>query len=88
MENYFINKFNNKMHEICFYYLLEPKKEINTNDFTLVENDKGKEIYLEFKWINIKEIFNYDFRPKFLKQIIVKNNLKFDHVIYNKTLND
>ncbi len=87
VENFFVNKNNRKMHEICFYYLLKPFKEEDAkyNDYILIENDKGHNIKLNFKWINIIELDNYDIRPEFLKKI-VKNNkpIIIDHIIFNE----
>ena len=84
VENYFINKYSKKMHEISFYYLMIPIENIDTNDFTIIENDKGHNIKLAFKWIDLKEINNYDIRPSFLKQIIEDEKLEFNHLIFNE----
>ena len=58
VENYFINKYSKKIHEISFYYLMIPIENIDTNDFTIIENDKGHKIKLDFKWIDLNEINN------------------------------
>lgn len=84
VENYFINKYSKKTHEISFYYLITPVENIDTNNFTIIENDKGHKIKLEFKWIDLKEINNYDIRPSFLKQILEDANLEFNHLIFNE----
>lgn len=84
VENYFINKYSQKMHEISFYYLLDfTNNNIKTNDFTLIENDKGHKIKLSFKWLNIDNLNNFDIRPIFLKELIKKDNLEFNHLICN-----
>ena len=84
VENYFINKYLKKMHEISFYYLMSPIENIDTNNFTIIENDKGHKIKLDFKWIDLKEVNNYDIRPSFLKQILESENLEFNHLIFNE----
>ena len=56
----------------------------NQNNFTIVENDKGHKIKLDFKWIDLKEINNYDIRPSFIKEILNNENLKFNHLIFNE----
>lgn len=84
VENYFINKRNKKMHEISFYYLLSMRGEIDTKDFTVMENDKGRTVKLDFKWISLSEINNYDIRPVFLKEVLSLNDLKFNHLIFNE----
>ena len=81
-ENYFINKHKTQIHEIAFYYLMDFTNEnIETNDFDLIENDKGHNIKLSFKWININELDNYNLKPLFLKQILKTDNLEFNHLI-------
>ena len=46
---------------------MTPIENIDTHDFTIAPNDKGHKIKLDFKWIDLKEINNYDIRPSFLK---------------------
>lgn len=85
VENYFINKYAKKIHEISFYYLMTPIEKIDTNNnFTIIENDKGRKIKLDIKWIDLKEIKNYDIRPSILKQILESKNLEFNHLILNE----
>ena len=84
VENYFINKYSKKMHEISFYYLMDfVSNDIVDNDFTLVENDKGRTIKLDFKWIDINDLNDFDVRPALLKNII-NNKLEFNHLIFNE----
>lgn len=84
VENYFINKYNKKMHEISFYYLMNfINNDIDDNDFIIIENDKGHKIKLDFKWIDIDCLDEFDVRPSFLKRII-KNELEFNHLIFNE----
>ena len=85
VENYFINKFSKKMHEISFYYIMDfAGTDIEETNFTLIENDKGHNIKLDFKWININEIDKFDIRPKFLKDLFKNNNLEFNHLIFDE----
>ena len=85
VENYFINKFSKKIHEISFYYTMDfVDNVLEQNDFTLIENDKGHNIKLDFKWINLNEIDKIDIRPKFLKDLFKNNNLEFNHLIFDE----
>ena len=84
VENYFINKYSKKMHEISFYYLMIPIEKIDANNFTIIENDKNHTIKLDFKWVDLKDINNYDIRPSFLKRILESGNLEFNHLIFNE----
>lgn len=86
IENFFRNKFNKNIHEISFYYALTLLDELDTTDFTLMENDKGNIIKLDFKWIDLEEIENHDIRPEFLKKIL-KNSLNFNHLVINELKN-
>ena len=63
---------------------MTPIENIDTNDFTIAPNDKGHKIKLDFKWIDLKEINNYDIRPSFLKQILEDEKLEFNHLIFNE----
>lgn len=84
VENYFINKYNKKMHEISFYYLVETKDTVKDENFTLIENDKGHNIKLDFKWIDLKKIEEYDVRPSFLKYILKQRVQEFNHLIFSE----
>ena len=86
VENFFFSKYNKTTHEICFYYLLKPIKGEKAiyNDYSLIENDKGHNIKLDFKWINLNELDNYDVRPKFLKTIVQNKSLTIGHIIFNE----
>lgn len=85
VENYFVNKFSKKMHEISFYYMMDFIDDISEQkDFTLIENDKGNNVKLDFKWIDLNEIENFDIRPIFLINLLKNNNLEFNHLIFNE----
>ena len=84
VENYFINKYTKKMHEISFYYLMHPKDFIDTNDFIIYEKDGEGIIKQDFKWIDLNEIDNYDIRPEFLKERLRKSDMVFNHLIIDK----
>jgi len=58
--------------------------KLEQNNFILVENDKGHNIKLDFKWINLNEIDKFDIRPKFLKDLIKNNKLEFNHLIFDE----
>ena len=73
IENFFKNKFNKYMHEISFYYMLTAIDDLDTKDFIIMENDKGNTVKLDFKWIEIDKIDDYDIRPSFLKTVFDQN---------------
>lgn len=67
-------------HELCFYYKTNiniEKHNLNFDDeFIGAEGDE----YL-YKWIDIKDIDNIDFRPQFLKDKLTNINDNLEHVI-------
>ena len=79
MENYFVNKYSIKIHEICFYYLIDFIEDIKLDDFIVFEDDNAK-TKLEYHFIDIKDIDKCDVRPSILKEI-VKNDLEFKHYV-------
>ncbi len=84
LENYFINKYGRKMHEISFYYLLEfVDSNIQTEDFMRIENDKGYHIKLNFYWIDLDAIDPNMVKPEVLVPYLQKEELEFGHLIYN-----
>lgn len=84
VENYFINKNLKKMHEISFYYLMDVIDDIKEENFTLIENDKGHNLKLDFKWIDLDKIHLFDVRPNFLIDLIKGKKLEFNHLIFNE----
>ena len=69
IQNFFKSKDNTIFHELGYYYIVEPVNinDVNTNDYTIQELDKGKLVNLEFKWFTIEELQNAKFLPEVLK---------------------
>lgn len=83
LENYFETQKKGKVHEISFYYLVDIPRELNRDNFSLIENDKGFIIKHNFKWIDLKDLKDYDFRPSALIDILISNKKSFNHLIYD-----
>ena len=81
-ENFFDGNLG-KFHEVGFYYLLRPKNELDTKDFTKIEEDKNQKMKLEFKWQDINNLQN--FKPELVKKEIKNINVECKHFI---VLND
>lgn len=79
-ENFFMHE-SKKYHELGFYYKLSPQKDMITENYSRIEIDKGKEKKLVFEWIEIQSLNSIDFRPSFLKEKIMNNNYKLEHII-------
>jgi hypothetical protein len=68
VENFFEMK-GSKYHEIYFLYEIEfANKEDQSIDYTL-KNVEGKE-YLQYEWIDLDEIENYNILPYCTKEIL------------------
>lgn len=84
VENYFITKSLRRMHEISCYYLMDfVEDNIPEEDFSLIENDKGYIVRLDFKWVDLNEIDNYILKPRFLKDLLKSEKLEFKHLVFN-----
>lgn len=79
-ENFFKAKKGN-MHEVCYFYVIEPNENIKTEDYQVVENDEGELKPLHFKWCPIDQIDKVDFRPKELIGKFKSKNFDFEHII-------
>lgn len=81
IENFFTNKNNDNTHEIDFYYQVELNDDINKFDLNYIEDDHGFIIHHDFKWIDLKELDNYDIVPNIIKKEIKENKEVFHYII-------
>ena len=82
MESFFIGKNDKQFHELSFYYLM--KGEIpadKLNDYSYEEDDEGKMVHLDFKWIKISDIHKFDVRPKALHESLVNKDFSLKHIV-------
>lgn len=85
IESIFERKDGTKVHEVGLTYILEKSSEllISFKDYEIIENDKGLEKKLEFKWIELDKIDEYDFRPTILKEQLKNKDFNFKHYMTN-----
>lgn len=84
MESFFPSKRGKHFHEISFYYLMQGEiPENKLHDWEVDEHDEDKMVHLIFKWFDINELDDIDFRPGNLKQILKDKDYKLKHVIRN-----
>lgn len=78
IQNFFKGKEDKPFHELGYYYVVEPKNiaDVNQNDYTIIENDKGKLVKLEFKWFTLEELQVARFLPEILKKQLMSNTLE------------
>ena len=82
-ENFFKHG-TKKFHELGFYYKMHSKKEMDTNNYSRDEMDKGELKKLTFEWIKINSLNEIDFRPNFIKNKIMNKSFEFEHIITNE----
>lgn len=69
-ENFWIRNAK-KCHGIEFYYIIKPKQQLQMQDYETIENDKGEEKLLEFKWVTAEELKNIDLRPINIRDMLI-----------------
>ena len=76
-QNFFKTEEGKPFHEIGFYYIVEAEDEtnVNPNDYTREELDKGKIQHLQFKWSTLDELKKADFMPHFVPTAIENKNV-------------
>ncbi len=82
MESFFEGKKEKRFHEIGFYYLMQGEvPEEKLHDYSFDENDEGKMVHLQFKWVDINSLDSIDLRPADLKKILMSGNYELKHII-------
>lgn len=78
-ENIFEGKNSKTVQEIGMYYFIKPSSDINLEDRIFIELDDGINKRLEFKWVDLDDLDNINFKPKFLVEQIknMDRNLKY-----------
>lgn len=83
IENFFKNKVGKQFHELSFYYLIDDAiiPDDKQKDYTFIENDEGELVNLDFKWIMLDDVENYDIRPVALKKVLKERKFDFNHIL-------
>ena len=71
IEENFWTRNNKKCHGIEFFYIIKPKQQLQMQDCEKIENDKGEEKLLHFKWVTLEEIKEIDLRPSNIKDMLI-----------------
>lgn len=69
-ENFWIRN-EKKCHGIEFYYIIEPDICLEQINHETIENDKGEEKLLEFKWVTVDELKEIDLKPANIKELLI-----------------
>lgn len=78
IENFFYMN-EKKYHELYFLYRVEFKNEEDKNIEYTMHNMEGKD-YLQYEWLDIDKIDEYNILPECLKDMLKKDNMP-THVI-------
>lgn len=72
-------------HELSFYYLLRADKidESKQKDFSLIENDNGKLINMDYSWLSLDKMDSYDFLPLAIKNKLKNRDFNTEHIIFH-----
>lgn len=83
VENFF--KSDVLCHELSFYYLLRADKidESKQKDFSLIENDNGKLINMDYSWLSLDKMDSYDFLPLAIKNKLKNRDFNTEHIIFH-----
>ncbi len=83
VENFYTDKNGLLTHEISFYYIVNPDNfsNISLENYSKYENDKEEIKQHNFVWLPINTLYDFDFRPTFIKEKLINNNYKFEHMI-------
>jgi hypothetical protein len=52
--------------------------------FTLVENDKGNLIEMDFRWFDLNDLENVNVNPKGIKDKLISGKFDLEHIIFNQ----
>lgn len=67
----FWTRNNKKCHGIEFYYIIEPKENLEMKDYQKIEIDKGEEKLLDFKWATSEQLKDIDLRPNNIRDMLI-----------------
>ena len=81
VENFFTHN-NQKFHEIMFVYQADFKKEDDKQLETTIQNMEGNN-YLQYDWIPIEKLEEYDIRPKQIVPLLQKGEYPKNIIIDN-----
>lgn len=71
-----------RYHELSFYHLIDVADfGERDKDFSLIEDDEGTLVDLDFRWVKIADLDAYDFKPEDLARKLKSGNFEFEHII-------
>lgn len=79
LENFFINKNMEHVHEISLFYIVNTS--LSTNDFEYVEHERHNDIIHQYKWVNINKLKEIKLKPLIVKEKLIKNDDSIFHEI-------
>lgn len=85
-ENFFTNFRGDKTHAVELYYYITFKdiNDINNIDYKRLENDHGKMIQHDLKWIDLNNLNTTELKPLEIRDAIINKTEKFHYIINDK----
>ena len=81
IENFFINRKQERTHEIDMYYIINlDNSKINKINLNKREQDHNSIIYHHLEWIDKNNLVNYNLVPNKIKEIILNNEENFHYI--------
>ena len=81
IENFFINRKQERTHEIDMYYLINlDNSDIDKINLNKCEQDHNNIIYHHLEWIDKNNLKNYNLVPNKIKEIIINNEESFHYI--------
>ena len=78
----FYSKKEKIEHWIENYYIVKLKNRLNSNSWTLAENDNGEEKKLHYFWVSKEELEVLDLKPTSIKNLLIDNKYnEFNYII-------
>lgn len=69
-ENFWERRGKN-CHGIEFYYIITLNSPLPMKNYERIENDKGEDKLLEFKWVTSDELKDIDLRPNNIRDMLI-----------------
>lgn len=85
-ENFFTNFRGDKTHAVELYYYVTFKdiNDINNIDYKRLENDHGKMIQHDLKWIDLNNLKTTELKPLEIRDAIINKTENFHYIINDK----
>lgn len=87
-ENFFVNFKGEQTHSIDFYYYVsfQNKEDIHDIDYKRLEDDHGKMVQHDLKWIDLDALKNVELKPSTIRDAIIHKKENFHYMIHDESV--